>query len=79
MAACDDSPLLLPLQALCCMAANWRSVPSADSRTAKAPLFNDLVGAAQQRDRDGEAKLAEIAHVERCAAVWTRLALTVLH
>ena len=47
-----DRPLYPPLQTSCCIAANRRWGPGADSCTAaKAVLFDHLVGGAQKRDR----------------------------
>jgi hypothetical protein len=54
-AASADRPLSPALQASCGIAANRRWGPIAASRTATiAPLFNDLVGAGEQRKRDGQ-------------------------
>jgi hypothetical protein len=66
-AASADRPLYPPLPACCCAAANWRFVPVADilrRKKSKAfrqnrslgQLFDHLVGAAEQRDRHGDAE-----------------------
>jgi hypothetical protein len=54
LAASPDRPLLRQLQASCRTAANRRCVPEPDSCGAEEPiaLFDDLVGAAKQRDGD---------------------------
>jgi hypothetical protein len=52
-----DRLLRPPLPTSCCTTANFGSVPKPDSCTAAtARLFDQLVGATEQRDRHGEAQ-----------------------